>query len=307
MDRCDISYNCELCERYGECSDEVRREHNKEIIRKRQDMIQYKILVMSNKGGVGKSTVTTNLSVLLAKNGREVGVADADIHGPNIPKMLGVEGKRLKLKENGIEPCKIYGMKMASIFFLLENSDEPVVWRDVWKYDFISQLFGSVNWGNLDYLVVDLPPGTGNESITSVELLGKIDGVIIVTTPQEVALMDSRRSIAFSKINNLPIIGVVENMSGMICPHCSNTIEIFKTGGGEKTANEMGVPFLGRIPFDPGIADRCDRGVPFVLDCPESPASIVFKDIAEKCERYVGNLKEEALEVSKQTEIIREL
>lgn len=299
MAKCDISYNCELCDRYSECPDEVRREHNKEVIRKRQDMIQYKILVMSNKGGVGKSTVTTNLSVVLAKKGYEVGVADADIHGPNIPKMLGAEGKRLKIKENGIEPCKIHGMKMVSILFLLENSDEPVVWRDVWKYDFISQLFGSVNWGNLDYLVVDLPPGTGNESITSVELLGKIDGVIIVTTPQDVALMDARRSITFSKINNLPIIGVVENMSGMICPHCSNTIEIFKTGGGEKTADEMGVPFLGRIPIDPGIADLCDRGMPFVLDYPESPAAIAFKDIAEKCERYVGNLKKEALGIGK--------
>lgn len=287
MADCNISYNCELCEKYGECSDEVKKEHNKGVIHKRMEGIRNKILIMSNKGGVGKSTVTVNLASLLARKGYKVGVVDADIHGPNIPKMLGVEGQRLKIKENGIEPCKIHGMKMASIAFLLENPDEPVVWRDVWKYDFISQLFGSVDWGELDFLLVDLPPGTGNESITSVEILGKVDGVIIVTTPQEVALLDSRKSITFSKINNLPLIGIVENMSGLICPHCNHNIDPFKIGGGEKVAKELSVPFLGRIPIDSGISAQCDGGEPYILAYPESMATQTFREIADKVEGFV--------------------
>ena len=287
---CNYSFTCSMCE-LEDCKEdkEAKEAHNKKVTAEKMAKVRYKILVMSNKGGVGKSTVTTSLATALAKKGYSVGIADADIHGPNIPKMLGAEGKRLKIKDTGIQPYEAYGMKLASISFLSENADDPIIWRDVWKYDFLQQLFGSVEWGDLDYLVVDLPPGTGNESIASVELIGKVDGVVIVTTPQEVALLDSRKSVTFSKINNLPIIGIIENMAGITCPHCRKDIEIFKVGGGEKTANQMGVPFLGRIPIDPEIAVKCDSGEPFVIAYPDSPATAAFQEIAGRCEKFVGS------------------
>lgn len=287
---CNFSFTCSMCE-IEDCKEtkEAKEAHNKQVTAEKMAKIRHKILVMSNKGGVGKSTVSTSLATTLAKNGHKVGIADADIHGPNIPKMLGAEGKRLKIRDTGIQPYEAYGMKLASISFLSENADDPIVWRDVWKYDFLQQLFGSVDWGVLDYLVVDLPPGTGNESIASIELIGKVDGVVIVTTPQEVALLDSRKSVTFSKINNLPIIGIIENMAGIVCPHCKKDIEVFKIGGGEKAAEQMGVPFLGRVPMDPAIAAKCDSGEPFVIAYPDSPAAAVFRDIAGKCEKFLGS------------------
>lgn len=282
---CRYLYTCGLCE-IEDCKED-KEAHNAKVLKDRMAGIRHKILVMSNKGGVGKSTVATNLSALLAKKGYRVGVADADIHGPNIPKMLGAEGKRLKIRDTGIQPYEAYGMRLASIYFMSKDADDPIVWRDVWKYDFLQQLFGSVDWGDLDYLIVDLPPGTGNETIASTELIGKVDGVIVVTTPQEVALMDSRKSVTFSKINNLPMIGIVENMGGIACPHCGKEIEVFKIGGGERAAKEMDVPFLGRIPIDPEISVQCDGGVPFVIACPDSPATMAFEGIARKCEGFV--------------------
>lgn len=282
---CNFFYTCSLCG-VKDCSED-KNAHNTQVLVNRMARIRHKILVMSNKGGVGKSTVTTNLSALLGKRGYKVGVADADIHGPNIPKMFGAEGTRLKIRDTGIQPYETYGMKLASISFLSEDADDPIIWRDVWKYDFLQQLFGSIDWGDLDYLIVDLPPGTGNESIASIELTGKVDGVIIVTTPQEVALMDSRKSVTFSKMNNLPIIGIIENMGGIACPHCGKDIEVFKIGGGERAAKEMGVPFLGRIPIDPEVPAKCDSGIPFVIACPESQTTKVFEDIVERCEMFI--------------------
>lgn len=282
---CNYLYSCSLCD-IGECKED-REAHNKKIIADRMAKVQYKVLVMSNKGGVGKSTVSVNLAASLAQRGYKVGIADADIHGPNIPKMVGAEGKRLRIRDTGIEPYEAFNVKVASISFLLEGADEPIVWRDVWKYDFLQQLFGSFNWGELDYLVVDLPPGTGNESIATIELVNKVNGVVIVTTPQDVALLDSRRSVTFSKINNLPIIGIIENMAGITCPHCGKDIEVFKIGGGERAAEEMGVPFLGRIPIDPMIAVKSDSGEPFVIAYPDSQEGRIFQEIADRCEEFI--------------------
>jgi Mrp family chromosome partitioning ATPase len=285
---CNYLYSCSLCD-IGECKED-REAHNKKIIADRMAKVQYKVLVMSNKGGVGKSTVSVNLATSLAQRGYKVGIADADIHGPNIPKMVGAEGKRLRIRDTGIQPYEAFNLKIASISFLLEGADEPIVWRDVWKYDFLQQLFGSFNWGELDYLIVDLPPGTGNESIATIELVNKVNGVVIVTTPQDVALLDSRRSVTFSKINNLPIIGIIENMAGITCPHCGKDIEVFKIGGGEKAAGEMGVPFLGRIPIDPMIAVKADSGEPFVTAYPDSQEGRIFQEIADRCEEFIkGN------------------
>lgn len=164
-----------------------------------------------------------------------------DIHGPNIPKMVGAEGQKLKISTSGgIIPFQAYNLKIASMSFLLQNSDDPIIWRDAYKYEFINQLLGGVDWQDLNFLLIDLPPGTGNESVTTIDLLGQVSGAVIVTTPQEVALLDSRKSVTFCKDSEVPIIGIVENMSGLECPHCHTHIDVFRKGGGEASASDMG-------------------------------------------------------------------
>ncbi|MEE9604320.1 MAG: Mrp/NBP35 family ATP-binding protein [Candidatus Scalindua sp.] len=283
MSECEKLSTCEFCRDFIECKIDHQK-HNEWAIRNRMAKIEKKIVVMSNKGGVGKSTVTTNLGVGLAEMGYKVGIADVDIHGPNIPKMLGVEGSRLKDNENGIEPLSISdNLKVVSLAFLIEKPDQPVAWRDTAKYDYLRELVGTVNWGELDFLLADLPPGTGHEPITMIELMGKVEGAIIVTTPQDVALLDAQKAILFAKDHNVPVIGIVENMSILTCPHCNEEIEVFKSGGGERIADKMSVPFLGRIPLDPAITNSCDEGKAFVInENGNSNNSSVFKEIIEK-------------------------
>lgn len=294
MPECKIPFTCELCEKQLSCQlDQI--EHNKWAIAQRMKEITYKIVVMSNKGGVGKSTVTTNLGVALAQKGFKVGIADADIHGPNIPMMLGVEGKRLKGSGGGVLPLEVMpNLKVASLSFLIEDPSMPVIWRDAAKWDFLCELMGSVCWGSLDFLLVDLPPGTGNEAISIIELIGKVDGSVIVTTPQEVVLLDVKKAVFFSRDSNVPIIGIVENMSGLRCPHCHENIDVFKTGGGVKICMELGVAFLGKIPLDPGITEKCDSGEAFVVAYPSSVAAKAFDEIVNKCEVFVRANKEAA-------------
>lgn len=298
MQDCKIPFTCELCEKQLSCQlDQI--EHNRWVIAQRMKEITYKIVVMSNKGGVGKSTVTTNLGVALAQKGYTVGIADADIHGPNIPIMLGVEGKRLKGSTGGVLPLEVLpNLKVASLSFLIEDPSMPVIWRDSAKWDFLCELMGSVCWGNLDYLLVDLPPGTGNEAISIIELIGKVDGSVIVTTPQDVVLLDVKKAVLFSRDSNVPIIGVVENMSSLVCPHCSQHINVFKTGGGEKICAELGVAFLGKIPLDPEITEKCDKGEAFVSAYPNSDAAKVFEEIVKKCEVFVKTNKDETDKVT---------
>lgn len=282
MSECNLPFTCELCEKNSECKID-HHEHNKWAIHNRMSKIGQKIVIMSNKGGVGKSTVTANLGVFLAKLGYKVGIGDADIHGPNIPKMLGVEGSRLKSTKLGIDALSVSeNLKVVSLSFLIERPDEPVAWRDAAKYDFLCELVGSINWGDLDYLLVDLPPGTGNEPITLIELLGKIDGAIIVTTPQDVALLDAQKAIMFARDNDIKIIGLVENMSMLTCPHCNEKIDVFKSGGGEKIAKKMDVPFLGKIPLDPQITRLCDEGKAFAAARMDSEYSSAFHEITKK-------------------------
>ena len=264
-------------------------EHNRWLVNKRMDDIKYKLIVGSNKGGVGKSTVTTNLAIALAEKGFKVGLADADLHGPNIPKLLNAESVRLKAEDDGINPyITKNGVAVASLGFLIEDPNMHIAWRDAVKYDFIIELLGNINWGKLDYLLIDLPPGTGNEQITIIDFIGDVDGAIVVTTPQELALLDARKMISFARDSNVPIVGVIENMSTLTCPHCQGEIDVFKKDGGKTLAEELVLPYLGKIPLDGEITANSDAGVPVVLARPDSAAAKAFLQLAENCIKFLN-------------------
>jgi Mrp family chromosome partitioning ATPase len=252
------------------------------VLRDRLQAIRQKILVLSGKGGVGKSTVAANLAMSLALAGCEVGLLDVDIHGPSIPKLMGLEGEdcRPTAEPGGLQPVvTIPHLKVMSIGFLLQSSRDAVVWRGPLKYKVIEQFLRDVAWGNLDVLVIDSPPGTGDEPLSVAQLVGQPAGAIVVTTPQDVAVADVRRSITFCQQVHLQVLGVVENMSGFVCPHCGKTTDLFKSGGGEALAREMGVPFLGKVPLDPQVVDSGDAGTPFVQRFADSPTAQAFADI----------------------------
>ena len=273
----------------GPGADKMRQKAEEEMkIARNMKRIKHKIAVMSGKGGVGKSTVSVNLAMALAMKGRQVGILDMDIHGPNVPKMLGIDGHRLEAVEGGIGPVVVEpGIKVISMAFLLENPDTPVIWRGPLKYSAMKQFLGDVVWGDLDYLIIDLPPGTGDEHMNVAQLLPESEGAVIVTTPQEVALLDSRKSVKFAETLKMPVIGIVENMSGLICPHCGKKIDLFKSGGGEKAAKEMGIEFLGKIPLEPKIVEDSDAGIPFVVENPDSMSAKAFNEIAENVLKIV--------------------
>ncbi len=240
--------------------------------------VKYKIIVLSGKGGVGKSTVATNIAVSLSLKDKMVGLVDIDIHGPSIPKMLGLEKVQLRGSEEGLLPVQYSeGLKVISIGFLIRDEKNAVIWRAPLKHKLIREFLSDVRWGELDYLVVDSPPGTGDEPLSIAQLIENPDGAIIVTTPQDVALIDVRKAITFCRQVNLPVIGVVENMSGFVCPHCGKNIDIFKKGGGEEMAKEMGVPFLGRIPIEPKVVETGDSGKPYIQYYRESETSRAFE------------------------------
>jgi len=288
MSDCADGASCSSCGSAESCSAEEKQRHEEEQLQERLSHIKHYIVVMSGKGGVGKSTVAVNLAVSLAQQGLKVGLLDADIHGPNLPKMLGLEKSRLQATEGGIVPMEfIPGLSVVSMAFLLESVDNPVVWRGPLKHTVIRQFVADVQWGELDYLVVDLPPGTGDEPLSVAQVLKAVDGSVIVTTPQEVALLDSRKSVVFSQQLEIPVIGIVENMSGLVCPHCGKEIDLFKKGGGEVAARELNVPFLGRVPIDPQIVVNGDAGKPYVIAFPESQAAKNLKQIADKCLLFV--------------------
>lgn len=229
----------------------------------RMAKIKHKIVVGSGKGGVGKSTVTVNLATALQSKGYKVGILDADITGPDIPKLLGIEDVRLMGGESGLIPADAGGLKVISMALLLKSRDSAVVWRGPMKMAALKQFLSDVEWGDLDFLIVDLPPGTSDEPISIVQLIPGLDGAIIVTTPQEVALLDSRKAVNMFLMMNVPVLGIVENMSGLICPHCGKEIDVFKRGNGLKAARELGVPFLGAIPMDTEIGQLGDMGQAF--------------------------------------------
>ena len=259
-----------------------------QALRLRMSKIRHKVAVISGKGGVGKSTVTVNLAAAFAKAGHIVGVLDADIHGPSVPRLLGMTGQQMKVGPPGAFPVTgPLGMKVVSIDFFLPEERTPTIWRGPLKMRAIRQFLTDIVWGDLDVLFIDLPPGTGDEALSIAQLLPEIDGVIVVTMPSELSRAVVKKAITFAETMGLPIIGIVENMSGFVCPTCGDRIEIFQSGGGKKMAEETGIPFLGGIPIDPKVGVASDKGIPFVIESPNSPSTKAFMEIVEKVEAYL--------------------
>jgi ATP-binding protein involved in chromosome partitioning len=274
---------------------EERRRHmlrEYEKLKARMEKIKHKVAVISGKGGVGKSTITANLAIAFAmhRHANRVGILDADIHGPSIPKILGLTGQRLQVGPPGVFPVfGSLGLRVVSIDFLLPDENAPIIWRGPLKMTAIRQFLSDIVWGELDILFIDLPPGTGDEPLSIAQLLPEMDGVIIVTIPSEVSQVVVRKAVTFARRLGMSIIGVVENMSGFVCPKCGSKIDIFQRGGGKNLADELGIPFLGSIPIDQKISQASDKGTPFIVEDPNSPASKAFMEIAEKVENYLKN------------------
>jgi ATP-binding protein involved in chromosome partitioning len=260
------------------------------LLRTRMEKIKHKIAVISGKGGVGKSVITVNLAIAFAMHGHaySVGILDADIHGPCVPKLLGMEGQRLTVGPIGAFPAVgPLGVKVVSMEFLLGSKEIPVIWRGPLKMIAIRQFLSEIAWGELDFLLIDLPPGTGDEPLSVMQLLPEMDGVVIVTIPSEISQIVVSKAITFSRQLNVPVIGIIENMSGFVCPKCGAETDIFRVGGGKKISEELDVPFLGKIPLDPRICEDSDRGLPFILEHADSPAAKAFMEIVEKIETYI--------------------
>jgi Mrp family chromosome partitioning ATPase len=253
------------------------KEDSDRQLRDRMEQIDRKLLVLSGKGGVGKSTVAANLATALARAGKRVGLLDVDIHGPSIPKLVGLDGERVMGDDSSLFPVITErGLMVMSVGFLLPSEDAAVVWRGPRKYGVIRQFLQQVAWGPLDFLVIDSPPGTGDEPLAVAEMVGPRVSAVLVTTPQDLAVSDVRRSVRFCREVHLPVAGILENMSGLTCPACGHRIELFKSGGGERLAKSLGVPFLGRIPIDPEIVARGDAGKPFAAEPATSPTAEAF-------------------------------
>jgi Mrp family chromosome partitioning ATPase len=273
--------------------EEKEREEQELRLKANMDKVRYKIIVMSGKGGVGKTTVAVNLAYALSQSGAKVGIVDTDIHGPNIAKMLGIEKETIGGTEMGkLKPIEVRpNLKAVSMALLGYDTDRPIIWRGPLKAGVIKQFLADFEWGELDYLVVDSPPGTGDEPLSVCQLIPKITGSVIVTTPQDVAVLDSRKAVLFSKELNIPVIGIIENMSGLVCPHCGKEIDVFKKNGGLKASRELNVPFLGSVPFDIDFVEAGDNGTPFVAFENPSKSAQAFSQIVKKIEEFVNKPK----------------
>lgn len=265
-----------------------RMQKQRELLGHQMKYIKHVIAVISGKGGVGKSTITVNLAAAFARKGKQVGILDADIHGPSVPRLLGLTGQQVKVGPPGAFPVTgPLGMKVVSIDFFLPEEKIPTIWRGPLKMTAIRQFLSDIVWGKLDVLLIDLPPGTGDEPLSIAQLLPSIDGVLIVTMPSELSSAVVKKAITFARKVGMPIIGVIENMSSYICPKCGDKIDIFQSGGGKKMAEENGVPFLGSIPIDPNVSADSDKGTPFVIRHADSPATKAFIEIVNKVEVYL--------------------
>jgi ATP-binding protein involved in chromosome partitioning len=278
--------SCDTCGRTDCSATERKKDESAEEFEDRRKLqsrlcrIRHKVVVLSGKGGVGKSTVAVNLASALVSADKRVGLLDVDIHGPSIPTMLGMEGRKIDGCEEGLLPLELHGLKVMSLGFLLPDPDDAVIWRGPMKMGVIKQFLKDVVWGDLDYLIIDSPPGTGDEPLSVCQLIGSLDGAVVVTTPQKVAAVDVRKSITFCRQLRVPVLGVVENMSGFVCPKCGEVTQILRSGGGRRMAEDMHVPFLGIVPMDPGIAESGDIGLAYVRYHAASPTAQLMQSIA---------------------------
>ncbi len=286
---CGLGHACTFCPQQETCALD-KPNHNRVLIERRLEEIDQIILVLANKGGVGKSTVSANLAAGLAARGFRVGVADADVHGPNQSRFFGFAGRKVRLGDDGLGALDYRhaaleaDIKVGSLAFLLESDDTPVVWRDSYKHDFMHHLIGSFDWGSLDYLIVDMPPGTGNELITLSDMLeGANVSALMVTTPQAVAMMDSMKAVRFCRERGLPMIGALANMAGLVCPHCSNEVQVFPDADLKQALAKADVPLLGQVPLAIELASASDEGTPVVLSDPDKPVAQAFLGAIEAC------------------------
>jgi len=262
---------------------EAEKQQQEKNLKETLSRIRYKFLVMSGKGGVGKTSVSVNLGIALGKRGFKVGIMDVDLHGPDVPRMLGLKGMAGPNERQDKLAPMVYSENISAISIecLMPNKDDPVIWRGPLKHSAISQFITDVDWGDLDFLIIDSPPGTGDEPLSVAQTIADAQP-IIVTTTQEVALSDVRKSINFCKKINRPLFGLIENMSGYVCPHCNKAVDLFGSGGGEKTAAQFGINFLGRIPFDPNLVKAGDAGDSYQEKYGDTPAGQAFDAIADK-------------------------
>lgn len=275
---------CEVKEKHP--GEQAEKFLERQALSSRMCQIKHKVIVLSGKGGVGKSTVAVNLAVALTMAGKRVGLLDIDIHGPSVPKLLHIEGTPISGSGATLYPVKVAyhtGMlSVMSIGLLLRERDDAIIWRGPRKHGVIKQFLKDVDWGELDYLVIDSPPGTGDEPLSIIQLIENADGALIITTPQELAVQDVRRCIVFCRQLNLPVLGVIENMSGFSCPKCGEHVPIFGSGGGQSMAQEMNVPYLGPIPIDPEVVTSGDSGKPMVQALPHSETTKSFGRVVRK-------------------------
>jgi ATP-binding protein involved in chromosome partitioning len=268
-----------------------QQSEDQQLLKDRMALIKHKIAIISGKGGVGKSTITVNLATAFAMQGKRVGILDADIHGPSVPRLLGLEGKHAKVGPTGVFPVEAaLEMKVMSIDFFMAQQT-PAIWRGPLKMRAIKQFLTEIVWGELDYLFIDLPPGTGDEPLSIAQLLPDLDGVVIVTMPSVLSSAIVSKAITFARTVKMPIIGVVENMSGFVCPHCGVKTEIFQSGGGKKMAQEADVVFLGSVPIDPKVGVDSDKGTPFVLAHKDSAAAKAFMEVVDNVNKHLESNK----------------
>jgi len=269
---------------------EMMMDEREQNIKKNMEKIKHKIVIISGKGGVGKTTVAVNLAMTLASIGLRVGILDVDITGPNVLKMLGIDpGIKPRVDAEAKKFHPILGplnIKAMSMAFLTEDSDTPVIWRGPMKMSVVRQFLGDAEWGELDYLICDLPPGTSDETLDILQLIPD-ENVVIVTTPQQVALMDSRKTIKMAMVMQRKILGIIENQSGFNCPHCDKYIDLYPPGGAEKASKDFDIPLLGSIPFEVEVSQQGDQGLPFVLKYPENKSTKAFKQIVNKIQEVL--------------------
>lgn len=272
----------------GECSSCESSEGCNDKLQQKLSNIKNKVMVMSGKGGVGKSSVSVNVAAELTNQGYKVGLLDIDFHGPSIPVLLGIQGEQVKGTQTSIIPHLEKGIKVLSIGLMVSGEKSAVIWRGPMKANVIKQMIEDVEWGDLDYLIIDFPPGTGDEALSTIQYISDADGSIIVTTPQELSLADCRRCIDFCEKLKLPVLGVVENMSGFVCPQCNDVVDIFGSGGGEKMAFEEQVPYLGKIPMDKEFMELCDKGTPYMFEKKNTEVSKSYQEIVKS---FIKNIK----------------